>query len=205
MNMDMAIQAAFPLLAVPRCGDVSPAASCGTRYLVASDGIWREITLPWIRVRHHIAAAALQLPYGSMQQLVDVRCGGIPREVIREFVSHAREACPQEVAGVFLWHEPTDTWRYQQRKATSSGTAHVNFEEVRPLDGEHLVIDVHSHGRHPAFFSSEDNADDAGAMKFSLVLGNLDNVHPTSSMRLCMAGLVMNEVRLDDDGLLEVA
>jgi PRTRC genetic system protein A len=74
---------------------------------------------------------------------------------------------------------------------------------VRAGDGEHIVVDVHSHGLHTAFFSAEDDADDAGAMKVSLVLGNLDQERPTSKMRLCMAGLV-RPAYLNGDGRLGV-
>lgn len=205
MNMDEAIQATFPLIAAPTQGSIPPASASGTRYLVASDGVWRELTLPWVRFRHQLAAAAMRLPYGELEPMIEIRCGGIPPELIREFVADAREACPNEVAGVFLWHEPSDSWRYERRESMSASGSHIDYQEVRPLDDEHIVVDVHSHGRHPAFFSSEDNADDAGSMKFSLVLGNLDQAQPTSEMRLCMAGVVVNNATLGPDGALGVS
>ena len=65
-----------------------------------------------------------------------------------------------------------------------------------------MVVDIHSHGWAPAFFSSTDDADDRGAMKISLVLGNLDRARPSSAMRLCMAGLVQ-PVTMSADGVLE--
>ncbi len=205
MNMDEAIQATFPLIAAPTSGEIAPASASGTRYLIARDGVWRELTLPWVRFRHQLAAAAMRLPYGELEPMIEIRCGGIPPALIREFLADAREACPYEVAGVFLWHEPSDTWRYERREAMNASGSHINYQEVRPLDDEHIVVDVHSHGKHAAFFSAEDNADDAGSMKFSLVLGNLDQAHPTSEMRLCMAGVVVNNARLGPDGALGVA
>ena len=110
MNMDEAIKATFPLMAAPTQGSVPPASASGTRYLVASDGVWRELTLPWVRFRHQLAAAAMRLPYGELEPMIEIRCGAIPPELIRAFVADAREACPNEIAGVFLWHEPIVYW-----------------------------------------------------------------------------------------------
>jgi len=202
-SMDEALLRAFPLLAVPASGEQAPAAECGTRYLVGRLGVSREITLPWVRVRRLIAASALPLPYGVVADAVEFRCGPIPLGVIQLFVAHAKQEQPLEVAGTFLWNERHDSWRYAARTLVSVSAVHLAYEELRPGEGEHLVVDVHSHGRHAAFFSAQDNADDAGAMKLSLVLGNLEQERPSSKMRLCMAGLV-EPAFLDRDGKLRV-
>ena len=202
-NMDEAVLKAFPLLPAPVSGLQQTAAEFGTRYVVGRDGVSREVTLPWIRVRQLIAPSALTLPYGVVPDVVEFRCGPIPGEVVRAFVADAKLAQPLEIAGVFLWSEVDDTWRYARREAKSSSGAHIEYDEVRANDGEHIVVDVHSHGLHPAFFSAEDDADDAGAMKVCLVLGNLDRERPTSKMRLCMAGLVQ-PAYLNGDGRLGV-
>lgn len=204
MNMDEAIQKAFPLLAVPVSGAIPPAQNNGMRYLVANTGLWREINLPWIRICHPIAETLCPLPYGPLEDAVEFRCGAIPQSVIREFVGDAKAAMPLETAGVFLWNEATGQWRYQSRYARSASGAHIDYDEVSPRDGEHIVVDVHSHGRHAAFFSHEDDKDDAGAMKVCLVLGNLDKDSPTSEMRLCMAGQVVRPAYLNGQGELGV-
>ena len=41
----------------------------------------------------------------------------------------------------------------------------------------------------PAFFSETDNIDDAGAVKISGVIGDLDKAEPTALFRLCVLGL----------------
>lgn len=202
-NMDEALLKAFPLLAAPVSGMQQPAADFGTRYVVGRYGVSREVTLPWIRVCQLIAPSALTLPYGVMADAVEFRCGPIPGEVVREFVAHAKQAQPLEIAGVFLWNETDDSWRYARREAKTASSSHIEYDEVRAGDGEHIVVDVHSHGLHAAFFSAEDDADDAGAMKVSLVLGNLDRDRPTSKMRLCMAGTIQ-PAYLNGDGRLGV-
>lgn len=203
MTEDEAILSAFPLLAAPTSGEQQPATNFGKRYLVGCHGVSVEITLPWIRVCQLIAPSALPLPYGVVENTVEFRCGPLPRAVLGEFVQDAKQANPLESAGVFLWNESDDTWRYVPREETSVSRDSIAFPEVRPREGEHLVIDVHSHGCHSACFSAEDNADDAGAMKVSLVLGNLDQERPTSKMRLCMAGIVQ-PAYLNGDGRLGV-
>jgi PRTRC genetic system protein A len=206
MNMmDQAILQAFPLVPIPVGGEVEPAAAPGIRFLIGRSGIWREITLPWILVRHQIAQSDIRLPYGAMDQTIEFRCGALPRWLIQEFAVDAKTAAPNEIAGVFLWREDSGAWRYQRRVAFDFSGAHVHYEEVKPRAGEHIVVDVHSHGVHPAGFSKKDDADDAGSMKLSLVLGNLDQQTPSSAMRLCMAGKIYAAASVGHGGELEVA
>jgi PRTRC genetic system protein A len=201
---DEAILKTFPLLAVPASGCPAPAAASGTRYLVAHNGLWREISLPWVLVRHQIASSVLQLPYGALCAEVEFRCGPVPLALLGAFGGEARAHAPQEVAGAFLWNAASRRWKYASRPVRCAGDSHVAYDEVRLAQDEHLVVDVHSHGHHPAFFSAQDDRDDAGAMKVSLVLGNLDQPRRSCRMRLCMAGLV-RDAHLNERGELQVA
>ena len=198
-----AVRSAFPVLAVPAAGPVPIATACGTRYLVGHDGVSRELTLPWIRVCELVAPSALALPFGRVEDAVEFRCGPLPDRVLREFTHHAQRALPHEMAGAFLWNSRADSWRFLARPTRSADDSHVHYLEVRPQQDEHLVIDAHSHGGHSAFFSEVDDADDAGAMKVCLVLGNVDQLRPTSRMRLCMAGVVRTAY-LNAEGRLAV-
>lgn len=51
------------------------------------------------------------------------------------------------------------------------------------------MLDIHSHGRLPAFFSGTDDEDDSdvSVVKIAAVLGNLDGAVSTT-MRLCACG-----------------
>jgi PRTRC genetic system protein A len=188
---DEAMLGCFPLQAVPPRAGHQAGESNGTRYLAGADGLWREISLPWIRILHPVAPSVLPLPYGQLQVEVDVRCGPVPGDLLREFNSWARAAAPQEIAAALVWSETSALWRLALRTSRSASSSHVEFKEVQLDDGEHLVIDVHSHGHHPAYFSAADNRDDHGSMKFSLVVGSYNQTQPTSEMRLCMAGVVL--------------
>ena len=145
-TINAAVHAAFPVVPVPACGPLPPAQACGTRYLVGRDGLSRELSLPWIRVCELVAPSALALPYGRLEDAVEFRCGPLPDRVLREFTYHARRALPNEVAGALLWNGRADSWRYLERPTRASSEAHVRYEEVRPQQDEHLVVDLHSHG-----------------------------------------------------------
>jgi PRTRC genetic system protein A len=70
-------------------------------------------------------------------------------------------------------------------------------------EGEFLVLDLHSHGKFDAYFSERDDADDAGSMKFSGVIGNLNTGTPTTVMRLNLLGKTW-AATMAADGTLEV-
>jgi PRTRC genetic system protein A len=204
-NMDKAILEAFPLVATPLAEPLQVRDGAGIRFLASRQGLMREINLPWIRLVHPVAQCAngFRLPYGEVSQSVKVLCSNVPAELIRQFVADARAALPNEVAAALIWNSESDTWRYEMRKSLRANASFVAFEEVRLADDEHLVLDVHSHGLHAAYFSRVDDQDDSGAMKFSAVLGNLDRDTPSSAIRLCMAGLYL-QASINASGELEV-
>jgi len=203
MSMDAIIQNMFPLAAMPRECALEPAGKNGTRYLVACDGLWREVTLPWVRVVHKIAHSDARLPYGAATEEVAVLCGPIPSELRLQFVQDAKAAMPNEMAAAMIWHPQDRSWRYERRINTAATAEHVEYREVDLRDGELLVLDLHSHGTFSAYFSQEDDLDDLGSMKFSGVIGNLDLGNMTSVLRLNMLGETW-EANLALNGELEV-
>ncbi len=198
--MDQIILEAFPLLAAKRSGELETPLKNGMRYVVTNKGLLREISLPWIYMIHSIASVShgLKLPYGTCQERIEFLCGPVPAEPIVEFIDLARQVCPIEVAGAILWNANTKKWRFEKRESTSSSSQFVDFKEVELRDGEHLVLDVHSHGDGPAFFSARDDKDDSGTMRISLVIGDLHTPTPTTKMRLCMAGVYYPAIRVAD-------
>lgn len=205
-NMDKAILTAFPLVAVPTAEPLQAHNEPGIRYLVAKSGLMREINLPWMRLVHPVATcdSSIKPPYGEMQSSVELWCSKVPPELIRQFTADARAAMPHEIAAALIWNATVDTWRYEVRKSRVATSSYVAFDEVRLERDEHLVVDIHSHGLHGAFFSKTDDRDDRGSMKFSVVLGNLDKPTPSSAIRLCMAGLYL-PASINELGVLEVA
>ncbi|EKD97240.1 MAG: hypothetical protein ACD_23C00998G0001 [uncultured bacterium] len=203
MSMNTTIEGMFPTVIMPREGTIAPPTNSGTRYVVARDGLWREVTLPWVTVMHKIAHSDFVLPYGVATEQVVVKCGPIPGELRSKFVHDAKAAMPNEMAAAVIWNSNDQSWRYELRENTSATAAHVSYREVQPGDGEFLVLDLHSHGTFGAFFSQEDDRDDMGSMKFSGVIGNLNTGEMTSVLRLNMLGQTW-DANLASNGKLEV-
>lgn len=201
--LDASIAATFPTVQAPREGMLEPAAKNGTRYVVAVDGLWREITLPWIRVVHKIADADIRLPYGQQRPVLEVLCGPVPKDLRHQFLRDARQAMPHEMAAAMIWNVNSGAWRYEMRVSTEATHAHVRYKEVGLAEGECLVLDLHSHAKFDAFFSKEDDADDAGSMRFSGVIGSLSEDNITSALRLNMLGKTW-DANFASDGKLEV-
>ncbi|WP_096670146.1 PRTRC system protein A [Polaromonas sp. AET17H-212] len=202
-TMDQVVQAAFPVVSAPRFSSLEAGAKPGSRHIVAKDGLWREITLPWIRSIHPIAACDVPLPYGALHAEIELFCGPIPKDLRQKFVRDATAASPYEMAAAMIWNQATGGWRYAVRENLSAGHAFVTYNEVSLEEGEFLVLDLHSHGEFDAYFSERDDADDAGSMKFSGVIGNLNTGTPTTVMRLNLLGKTW-AATMAADGTLEV-
>lgn len=183
--LDATLQAVTPTLMVPRFGTFEPLAINGHRFLVADDGLWIEVRRPWLYVLHRLAAQEqVAMPYGKLKQTIDIR--RIPRRLLEDFISMAREEYPVECAAWITWQEDRDEWQLMPLAPSSAGHSHVNF--ARPIleEGEHLVLDIHSHGAHPAFFSSTDDDDDR-EFKVAGVVGQVATELQTK-FRLCING-----------------
>jgi PRTRC genetic system protein A len=189
MAMDTVIQRMFPLVAMPTKGSLAPSSGAGTRFVVARDGLWREVTLPWIYVLHKISESQYQLPYGVQESdIVKVKCGPIPARIRAKFLEDAQAAMPNEAAAAVIWNSADGSWRYELREAYRATPGRITYCEVQLQQDEFLVLDLHSHGEFEAFFSCTDDEDDRGSMKFSGVLGNIDRQDRTAKFRLNMLG-----------------
>lgn len=204
-DFDKAIAEAFPLVAAPKKEPLDARVGSGIRYVVGSNGLAREVMLPFMRVVHMVSGFGpkVNLPYGAVEPVAEMWFEGIPRELIREFKQAAVDALPNEVAGAFIWDECSNDFRFAKRETLVANGGYVSYREVKLEQGEHLVVDVHSHASHPAYFSSTDDKDDNGSMKFSLVLGNVDTPSVSSAFRLNLAGYTF-PASIDADGNVEV-
>lgn len=201
---DQILQRTCPTIMVPRFEPLRPLANNGHRFLVAQDGLWLEVKRPWLHLvwpvaeNHHQVA----MPYGSLEPKVSFLCPGIPGSLIKRFTDDARAALPNEFAAWITWNEQTKAFAYRPLTSTSAGPAHLKLD--RPVLGEqeHLVMDVHSHATMKAFFSKEDNRDDAGEVKLSVVFGRLGSDQSMSSkIRLCANGVVIPAQILAQSGM----
>ena len=188
-DSDGATLAAFPLAVASKKEGISKfQATNGTRFVATAGGVMREIVLPWVAVRHFAAFAVIDLPYGQLPTEVVFKCSPVPRLLWKQFRNDAVANLPNEMAAAMVWNEETESWRYALRESKSASPTHVRYdgEGLVLQDGEHIVVDLHSHGALPAFFSQEDNADDKYTMRLSGVLGHVETNQPSFVLRLNM-------------------
>lgn len=189
--IDQTLQSVTPTVMVPLHETLHPLVESGHRFLSAGDGLWLELRRPWL---HAILPVSLQdtvaMPYGKVEQRIDLACGRIPFRLVKAFIDDAFRSPDTEIAGGVIWNESTRAWRYERFEAMDASGNHVHYTRPRLGDGEHLVVDLHSHGPHGAFFSEADDADDRGEAKIAMVFGVLAGEgKPELAVRLCAMGI----------------
>jgi len=153
--MDMATQAAMPLLAMPLDGMFEPLARHGRRILAAQDGMYLEAFSDALYVRLRLSQHSL--PYGNVSPEIVLANGPIPRELARQLKALSLEAHPNEMAALVL---ADAAGGYSILKPEGSAThGSVSYADTG-YDESKLVIDAHSHGHFgPAFSPTDDDSD----------------------------------------------
>jgi PRTRC genetic system protein A len=196
------VSLAYPVVTVSHDGSVADAQGDGIRYVLARQGLFREITSSWMTCRHPISVSGLELPFGSTTSTFELKCSPPPREVWKDFVLQARTDLPNESAAQLVWNEVSDTWRCAMRGSSHASPGRIDYLNPALDDDEVAVIDIHSHGHGRAFFSSTDDNDDRGNFKLSAVFGRV-GTKPELLLRLVM-GDVYWPVTLTTDGQLQI-
>lgn len=190
-EIDAVTELNFPLIAAPASGELSAPERHGTRYVVGKHGLFWELSTAWLYTVQRAAVplarvpfGARPTPYGDIDESVRLLCSTPPKHLWGEFLLHARAALPNEAAALLIWNHVTDTWRLALRTATEVSADRIAYVNPSLEDDEVAVIDVHTHGTARAFFSGEDDADDAGGIKIAVVFGNVDRERPEMVARL---------------------
>ncbi len=193
LSMDMALLRAAPVVVVPLHSEFHALEEAGHRFLMADDGVYLEVRRPWLHLIQRLAEQkAVRMPFGAILPKVEFAFGKIGSALaeLRAFGEVARLQSPIESAASLIWNDETREWALRYPLPIGEPTSgHIQYQQLLLAEREHLAIDLHSHGAHPAFFSETDNLDDAGSVKISGVYGNLDQQQPTVAFRLCVLGL----------------
>lgn len=193
LQLDQALLAAAPVAAVPRHAPFHPLQEAGHRFLLAADGLHIEVRRPWLHFIHRLAESPkVAIPYGQLEKKCAFDFGliGSALPQLKEFSAKAKSDAPLEAAASLLWDHAARSWRIAYPEVIGEASAsRIEYRQVEVGENESLAIDVHSHGHLAAFFSDTDDADDRGAVKISVVFGNLDTDKPTVAFRLCVLGL----------------
>jgi PRTRC genetic system protein A len=193
---DAALQAHTPTVMAPRYDDLERLQEYGHRYIVAENGLWVEALQPWIWTRMQVASSNARLPYGPMEPEMEHWLSIEDLDnLIRLFLHHAKSAMPFECAAIGVYNLHTQELELRPLGVIYASAAHVQY--TRPVLAEHeaLAVDLHSHGEGEAFFSAQDDLDDAGEVKLSIVVGrvheypDLDYMRKNVAARWCLHGL----------------
>jgi PRTRC genetic system protein A len=187
--VDIALQGSFPSVMVPTREPVAPMKQPGERLLIAADGVFLEISRPWLRLVRRLSSFDWRtpVPYGVASEQTELLCGPVPAGLVAQFAAIARAALPDEAGAWIVWDSATGGFRLVPLPALSHGPGHLHYDRPALRDGEWLVVDCHSHGYTKAYFSSTDDRDDQHDVKLALVLGNCDRA-PSIALRLCAKG-----------------
>ena len=187
MQLDQITVKNFPLIAAPQSDVVETPSKAGIRYVVARNGLWRAIDKSWLSALTPVALDPdAVIPYGRVAQTVKFLCGMPPASLWREFAAVAKTALPNEVAVAMVWNSMTDCWRLAVRESIEANGGYVHYQEAELNEDEEMVVDIHSHGHHPAFFSKTDDSDDFGSIKVAAVLGRVGTVAAQLVARLML-------------------
>ena len=149
----------------------------GYTYVMAGNGLFLEAENPLITARLHLAEALVRglEPLGELLELRHGRVPGHLLSLVMDVMTTDRE---REMYAAIVW----DGGYRIVLPPQEAGPTHVTYETV-----PETVVNIHSHGRMEAFFSSADDADDQG-FTVSVVVGRLDSLFPEVKSRLCVYG-----------------
>jgi PRTRC genetic system protein A len=189
--LDMTLQRSFPTVMVPRKEAVEEMQAAGERLLVGENGVFIEIRRPWLSLVRKVADFSVRtaIPYGRVTQSTRLLCETIPAHLVGAFAEMAREAHPRETGAWIVWSPSTQAFRLAPVGIVTHTGGSLKYQPPALAGDEVLVMDCHSHGRHPAYFSSTDNEDDRHDVKMALVIGNCDRPNPSIALRLCAKGI----------------
>lgn len=186
---DLALQATCPVVAAPRFGDL-PAMSNGQRVLVGRNGWFVQTRLDWLDCVVALGGdmPRMRLPYGEVAEHLRFSFGLLPIRLIEAFIAQGRACLPDEAAGVLVYSRSTGQLRLAMCEPMRTSPSRIDYRRPPMAGDETVAVDLHTHGRAPAFWSAEDDQDDQG-IKVAGVFGLLDQPAPSACFRLVINGL----------------
>lgn len=150
--------------------------------LIRAEDARLEALVPVAGSRQPLTGLALVQPLARLKGL------HVPEAWQRAILASARKALPAEAMYQLIWGmsgpHAYDGWGCVRPKQTANPTS-VTF-----LDTCDATVDLHSHGRMPAFFSDTDDADEQG-FRFYAVIGKVDTDRPEIAVRVGVYGHTM--------------
>lgn len=153
-------------------------AGIGYNYILASNGLFLRASNPLLSATIQVAPAEVR-GLAPLAERLTLTHGRIPFSLM-EFVLHFLQGPgPEELYLAVVWQDGA----YQRVIPEQTGTpASVQYQRAR-----RVLLDVHTHGKMSAFFSSTDDHDEQGFQLY-MVLGRLDQPVKEVALRLGVYG-----------------
>ena len=159
----------------------------GYDYVLAGNGIFVQAEGPDLTARVQLAKYRIRgLDETTMK--LELHHGKIPSELLKTALQWFQETPGRERYFAIHWNGE----RYNMQVPPQIGGA--SNLEYQPLEG--MLLEFHSHGRHPAFFSNTDDRDEQGFRIYG-VAGRLDQPKPETILRVGIYGH-FQELRPED-------
>lgn len=186
---DRVLLAETPTVMQPRFGPPLPAPEDHKhRFLCGNDGLYIEAQNSVIGIRIRIAPSSLPLPYGKIERTgIQLRHGLIPSAFLDKALEKSRAAVPNEWAGFIVWDEREERYALREPDVLAAGPGRISYRAALP-EGLIPVVDLHSHGTMPAFFSATDDRSDLAGFYVAGVIGNCRSASPSFATRLVLNG-----------------
>lgn len=184
MNIPMleaSLRSELPLVEVGVYQALAPLTEPGARLLLTAHGLMLESCNGVYRAVSSLGklSTAMRLPYGAVQEGVTPLDHAAIQATIgfaRDFLVQAQEQAPNETMMLVV----KAPGRAARRILPSFNETpnHLNYlDRAHMQDDERIILDIHSHGYAPAFFSEVDDIDDQrfhGDLKITCVVGRCD-------------------------------
>jgi PRTRC genetic system protein A len=186
---DRVVLGETPALMQPLFGKSLPPPESGKhRFVCGQDGLYIEAQNDVIGARLKVAESSIKLPYGAVHQTdIHLKQGRIPKGILDGMVEKSKQHSPKEWAGLVVWDRHQASYSLYEPTVMAAGVGHISYQNALP-DEFVLVMDVHSHGTLPAFFSGTDNQSDRAGFCIAGVIGSCLLETPMMASRLVLNG-----------------
>lgn len=183
-SADAALFAATPLMPMPRFSELAPLAEGQKRLIGACNGLYLQAITNALDVC--VQVSEVPMPYGVCFDHILCRAGPVPKALLKAFIQKAQENPTREVAAAIV--REGDGYQLVWPSILNSSGGHVRYVDS-DIDDDRLVIDLHSHGRHRAFFSGQDDQSDLSRRGpyLAMVVGRCDTEQPELAVRVAAA------------------
>lgn len=123
----------------------------------------------------------------------------VPKQILKGVISYFKTQLPLEAICRVIYNHVTKEYYLhipERVEATKVSVKALSYPPLLP--SEHLVMEIHSHNKMPAFWSSVDDAAELDGMGIYGVIGHLDKKEPSMCFRAtkegCQKALEMSEL-----------